>query len=268
VAELVDHEFGRIGVDDLIDRCHHPQAHQRLDDVGAALGHAARQLLDGDRFGDDDLAHDFDRLLFALVLALALALARPADRGEAPHPLAFILGQRAGDGNLAAAAADLVAARYRHRPSRLGSGAAARRHRLFLLLGRHRDLACCGKRGDLCRRRLARPLGHLASRLFFPATLRLLLGALSGFLLGLPARLLFLGFSARFFLRLATDLLGDAFLLLTPAVRLGECRAPARLVVGLASILEGANAAGPFLRRQRPGDHDGASRRLDRRRSC
>ena len=96
VAELGDDQLGGIGVDDLVDRRHHAHAHQRLDDVGAALGHAVGQFLDGDRLGDDDLAHDLDLLLLAVMQPLALALPRPAHRGQAAHPLSFVAGRARG----------------------------------------------------------------------------------------------------------------------------------------------------------------------------
>ena len=63
VSELGDDQFGGVGVDDLVDRRHDTHAHQRLDHVGGAFGHAVRQFLDGDRLGNDDLAHDLDLLL-------------------------------------------------------------------------------------------------------------------------------------------------------------------------------------------------------------
>ena len=67
MPKLPNDEFGGVGVDCLIDRRHHAHAHQRLDHVGAALGHAVCQLLHSDRLGDDDFAHDLDLLLFALM---------------------------------------------------------------------------------------------------------------------------------------------------------------------------------------------------------
>ena len=96
VAELGDDQLGGVGVDGLVDRRHHAHAHQRLDHIGGALGHAVGQFLDGDRLGDDDLAHDLDLLLLAVMQPLALALARPADRGEAAHPLSFVARRARG----------------------------------------------------------------------------------------------------------------------------------------------------------------------------
>ena len=45
VAELGHDQLGRVGVDDLIHRRHDAHAHQRLDDVDTALGHAVGQFL-------------------------------------------------------------------------------------------------------------------------------------------------------------------------------------------------------------------------------
>ena len=67
--------------------------------------------------GIDDLAHDLDRLLLAVMQPLALALAGAAHRGEAAHALAFVVGERAGDGQLAGPAARLVAADRRRAAS-------------------------------------------------------------------------------------------------------------------------------------------------------
>ena len=52
VAELADDQLGGVGVDDLVDRRHDAHAHQRLDDIGAALGHAVGEFLDRDRLRD------------------------------------------------------------------------------------------------------------------------------------------------------------------------------------------------------------------------
>ena len=199
VAELGDDELGGVGVDDLVDRRHDPVAHQRLDHVDPALGHAVRQFLNRDRLGDDHLAHHLDRLLLALVQPLALALSRPAHRGEAAHALAFVAGKRAGDGDLPGSPAHLVARRRRRLPD-LGPGAAApgRARRLFFLFGRHRDLAGRGECGDLGRRRLARALGDLAPRFLLLAALRLVLGALARIFGGAAARLLLFDPGARF----------------------------------------------------------------------
>ena len=260
VAELGDDEFGGIGVDDLVDRRHDANAHQRLDHVDAALRHAVRQLLNGDRLGDDDFAHDLDLLLLALMQPLALALPRPAHRSQAAHALAFIAGERAGDGDLSGSPAHFVA-RGRDRLSDLRPGAAARRARgLFFLFGRQADLASRGECGDFGRSRFARPLGDLAPQFLLLAPLRFILGALARIFVGTAAILFLLDLCACFIFGAPAIFLGGTFFLLAPAVRLGECGATARFFVGLMSILHRAHAAGSLFvgqcaRRLRP---DGA----------
>ncbi len=58
VAELLHHQLGGVGVERLRDRRHHAHAHQRLDHVGRARGHAVGEFLHGDRVRQHDLAHD------------------------------------------------------------------------------------------------------------------------------------------------------------------------------------------------------------------
>ena len=257
MAELGDDQLGGVGVDDLVDRRHDAHAHQRLDDVGAALGHAVRQFLDRDGLGNDHVAHDLDRLLLALMQPQALALAGAPHRGEAAHPLAFIVGERAGDGELAGAAAHLVAAHRSGRLFDLGPGAAAQgRVRLLFLFGRHRHLAGGGECGDLGRRGLAGALGDLAPRLFFLAALRLLLGTLARFLGGAAARLLFLDLAPSLLLGAAAAFLGGALLFLAAAVGLGNarrgaapprrpCARPARRARGRRAPRRSARAGSP-----------------------
>ena len=72
VTHLRHHQLGGVGIDHLVDGGHHAHAHQRLDHVGAALGHARGELLDRDGLGNRDLAID---LLLRLVGVLAAALA-------------------------------------------------------------------------------------------------------------------------------------------------------------------------------------------------
>ena len=63
VAEFGDDQFGGVGVDRLVDGRHHAHFHQRLDHVGAALGHAVGKFLDGDGLGNGHLAQNlFGRL--------------------------------------------------------------------------------------------------------------------------------------------------------------------------------------------------------------
>ncbi len=269
VAEFGDEQFGGIGVDDLVHRRHDAHAHQRLDHIDAALGHAVGQFLHGDRFRDHDLAHDL-RLVLAQH-ALALAFAGAAHRGEAAHALAFLVGgQRAGNGHLAGAAARLVAARRNQRPARRRGAARTTglSRGLFLFLGRHRDLAGGGQRRDLGGGGLAGALGDLAAGFFFLAAGLLVLGALLRFSSSAAlAALFFLDPAAGLFLGLVAGLGGGSLIFLAPAVGLGEGVAAARFVVGLERILHRADAAGALLggqgsrdRRERPADRFGGCR--------
>ena len=251
VPKLPDDEFGGVGVDCLIDRRHHAHAHQRLDHVGAALGHAVCQLLDSDRFGDDDLAQDLDLLLFALMQPLTFPFPGPSDRSQAAHPLSFVIGERTRDCNLSGPAARLVtASRYRWllglwaRPAPWGS-----RRLLFLFLERNADLARCSECRDLGGRCLASPFGDLPPRFFIFAPLRLILRPLARFLFRASAPLVLLGPSTRLLLGPAARLLDCLFFLLTAPVRLRECDPPPDFLVGLARIMHGPNPARLFFGR-------------------
>ena len=57
VAHLLGDELGGVGVDHVGDLVHRALLHQQADDVDAALRHAVGEFLDGDRLGDDHLAH-------------------------------------------------------------------------------------------------------------------------------------------------------------------------------------------------------------------
>ncbi len=78
-----------------ISQSHHTTlAHQELDHVDRAFGHAARELLDGDRLRQDDLTRDF---LFLLLRAVASQPLRPAtERGDRTGAF-FFARSRAGD---------------------------------------------------------------------------------------------------------------------------------------------------------------------------
>ncbi len=115
VAELLDHQFGGIGVERLRDRRHHAQLHQRLDHVAGAGGHAVGEFLNGNVFRQHDLAHDF-HLIGAQTLQFglaALAFALAAHRGEAAHALVLAL-DRGLNVDLAGAAAVVRALLGRH----------------------------------------------------------------------------------------------------------------------------------------------------------
>ena len=64
MAHFLGDELRRVGVEHVGQRHHAALAHQELNHVDRALGHAVGQLLDGDRLRK----HDFARNLFLLVL--------------------------------------------------------------------------------------------------------------------------------------------------------------------------------------------------------
>ncbi len=133
MAELGDDQLGGVGVDHLVDRRHHAHAHQRLDDVGAALGHAAGEVLDRDGVGDDDVTNDLLRAGFLLAHALALALA--PDRREAARAFVLLGRQRLGHRHLAGAAARLAALDRRRAAGHRRARTARPVRGVFLLLG-------------------------------------------------------------------------------------------------------------------------------------
>ena len=59
MAELGHDQLGGVGVDHVVDLVHLALPHQQLDDIDGALAHAVGEFLNGDRFGNDHLAHDF-----------------------------------------------------------------------------------------------------------------------------------------------------------------------------------------------------------------
>ncbi len=201
VAELGDDDLGGVGVDRLVDGRHHAHADERLHHVGAALGHAVGQFLHRDVLGHHHVAHDLALVLELLQRALLLALAVAADRGEAALALALVVVQHLGDGELAGAAARLVAARDGRRLLDLDAraGALGGRFLLGLLVGL--DLARRGQRRDLGGGGLAGALGHLAARILLnllglaPRLIldaaRLLVDLAAGLLLGAAMGLVF-----------------------------------------------------------------------------
>ena len=93
-----------------VTRDRHAHLEQGLDQVGAALGHAVGEFLDGDRFGNDDVADLLGGGPGFLVVALFL-FAGAAQRGQAAGAAVVLARQGAGDGQLAALAAIVAAAR-------------------------------------------------------------------------------------------------------------------------------------------------------------
>ena len=78
VAEFGGHQFGGVGVDDVVDLHHHALTHQELDDLDAAGGHAVGQFAHRDHVGDDDLAGHAGRFLAAALALFTFAFACPA----------------------------------------------------------------------------------------------------------------------------------------------------------------------------------------------
>ena len=101
VAEFLDDQLGRIGVDRLVLIHHHAHLHEALDHFTHTFGHPVGQLGDDDRLGQLDLAdHLFplDRATHGLLPgAFLLAL----HRGHRPLTSAFATRQRLVQGQLA-----------------------------------------------------------------------------------------------------------------------------------------------------------------------
>ena len=158
----------------------HAHLEQGLHQVGAALGHAVGELLDGDRLGDDDVA-DLLGLRAGLLMGALLLFAGATKRGQRTGAGVALVVESSGDGELAALAAMLVAAA--RRAGRLGT------------LGRYMAVLGTGMAGtpvlvllDGDGRRsggLGRSVAAgLFGLLFLGGLLRLVLGALLGLFLG------------------------------------------------------------------------------------
>ena len=118
VAQFLGDQLRRVGIDRVVDRRHLALFHQQPDDIDGALGHAVRELLDGDQFRDHHLAGN----LFLRFVRRPMAgdsLRASAEGGDRALPLVAI-AERGHDGQAAAA---------------FGFGGAAHRSR------RGRDLA-------------------------------------------------------------------------------------------------------------------------------
>ena len=162
MAEFGDQKLRRVAVYGLVDRRHHVHLHQCLDHLGAALGHAVRQFLDGNRFRDHDVAHDLDQFHRGRgLLGASFPLALAAHRGQAADPLMGVIVERPRDRQLTAAAAFNVPAQRQAGPPCLGPPAPLGpflrdffRGGFLYRLGRHRGRFqfLGGRRG---RRRLS-----------------------------------------------------------------------------------------------------------------
>ena len=219
----VDHQLGGVGVDRLVDGRHHAHAHQRLDHVGAALGHAGGQFLHRDGLGNDDLAIDLLLRLVADARGGARARRRrrmlraPTGCGNRsrPRPRGRRRSCRSGAWALAARARRLRQAlgrcqrrahrRTAQRASATG-GAPAAANRRAAHDGR---TAASASTASACRRRSPRPGGPSASAARAPAwshalldqrvglALDLFLDLLARLFLGQPLAVLFVGLCAR-----------------------------------------------------------------------
>src|SRR5262249_18238994 len=92
---------------------HHAHAHQRLDDIGAALGHALGQLLDRDGLGNCDLAVDLLLRHVVGVLATTVTLQTTLLLGARPCAEVVLALDGAADVDVVGAALGRLAARTR-----------------------------------------------------------------------------------------------------------------------------------------------------------
>ena len=116
MPELLNHEFGGIGIDRL--RRGRPDAvlHQHANHVDGARGHPVGKFADQNGFGHNDFALD-ELLSLPRSLALAFAFAGSAHRRKGALPFLFdFFVERLHDGELAGAPARLGAALLRGGP--------------------------------------------------------------------------------------------------------------------------------------------------------
>ena len=198
VPHLLDDELGGILVDDLIDRGHHAEIHQGLDDLARLDRHFLRQFRDRDRLGDVHVAHDRRRR----PLESMLRLYRDADVATRRSPLPATPTLAAGDVEFLASVTCLCG--------------------LFLLPPLTFALLLASGLGTLARlRRTPRLLLLLPCGLRLGQQARFLGGLAAGFFLGLALLLELLGLRPRFlfgpalvFLFLDAPLLGELGLFL------------------------------------------------------
>ena len=119
---------------------------QRLDQVGAALGHAVGELLDGDRLGHDDVADLLGGGAGLLVGALFL-LARAAERGE----LRARLSSSPVSARVTVSLPRMAALVARPRPGRAGLGGAWARARGRRGRRSSRSSSACSATGSAAR---------------------------------------------------------------------------------------------------------------------
>ena len=123
VAELGDEQLGRVLVDRLRQSNRRAHLEEGLDQVGATLGHAVCEFLNGDCLGDDHVPDLLGRRTGLHVVTLFL-FASATERGERAGAALVFVGQGAADGELPRMAAIFATAR---RTRRLG---ALRRRRM------------------------------------------------------------------------------------------------------------------------------------------
>ena len=263
VAELVDDQLGGVGVDGLVLRRHHALAHQRLDHVGAALGHAVGELLDGDRLGDDDVAHD----LLLLWLRMRWRSRSRARRTEA--------SERIRSPASSSSARETVSLPVRRRWSSRRTGVAGRfspgggRRAAAAVsssssAGRH--LAGGRERRDLGGGRLAGALGDLAARFLLLAPVFFVLGRA----VSRPPRRASSPLLPRSRRRASSSARSRASMARAPppgaGVRPRRARRGVAILVGLARVLEDADAGRLLFGGQRARNTERAARRLGGRR--
>ena len=101
MAHVLGDDLRGVGVERVGQRDHLALAHQELDDVDRALGHAVGEFLDGDRLRQHDLAGD---LLLRFLLPVALQALRAAAEGGDRTRALLLRGGRRGDGQATAIA--------------------------------------------------------------------------------------------------------------------------------------------------------------------
>ena len=221
------HQLGGVGVDNIVGRRHHAVLHQNLDDVDDAARHAVGQFVDRDGFRNRHFAGTGgagNLLLMTLVDALKMTLVG----GDRAHAF-IIVGKRAGNGKLAAAA--LAFGHF------LGRGCLGRNDLAADFLGRTFFFLVLvdPAAGNFHRRDR---LGGIDT------AQRFRLGMLAGLLFGRLARV-FLGLAA-----LSGGALGLELLFLGAAAAGIVFGHAAGFRVGHPRIRQGRGAAGLFLFRQ------------------
>ena len=202
VAQFLGQQLGGIGVDHVVDLRHMALFHQQLDHIHPALGHAVGELLDGDGFGNGNLAHElFLRLVGGVPLQPLYAAAECCDRSLT----LFVGTERRHQCEPSATFLRTATRRFRRRcRSRRSARTAANARSLFLVGLERRPRGGggpCGRRGVLAETLLRLLLGlELGFELVLATLLLIGLTGLGGVALAplhalarLPDQRLFLG---------------------------------------------------------------------------